>query len=59
MGLGTGGLHTQAIRKSFFLFDFPEVERKQGSGQLLVLGWAKLGREVTQAPGLHYLSLQT
>lgn len=59
MGLGTGGLDTQAIRKSFFLLDFPEVERRQGSGQLLVLGWAEVGREVTQAPGPHYLPLQT
>lgn len=59
MGLGTGGLHTQAIRKSFFLLDFPKEERRQGSGQPLVLSWAKLGGEVTQAPGPHYLSLQT
>lgn len=59
VGLGTGGLDTQAIRKSFFLLDFPEVERRQGSGQLLVLGWAEVGREVTQAPGPHYLPLQT
>lgn len=56
MGLDTGGLDTQDIRKSFFLLDFPEVEKRQGSGQHLVLGWAKLGTEVTQAPGPHYLT---
>lgn len=59
MGLGAGGLDTQVIRKSFFLLDFPEVERRQGSGQLLVLAWEKLGTEVTRAPGPHYLPLQT
>lgn len=53
VGLDTGGLDTQDIRKSFFLLDFPEVEKRQGSGQHLVLGWAKLGTEVTQIPGTH------
>lgn len=28
MGLGAGGLDTQAIRKSFFLLAFPEREER-------------------------------
>jgi hypothetical protein len=30
VGLGTGGLDTQAIRKSFFLLDFPKMGRRRG-----------------------------
>lgn len=59
VGLDTGGLDTQDIRKSFFLLDFPEVEERQRSGQHLVLSWAKIGTEVTQAPGPQYLTHTT
>ena len=42
VGLGTGGLDMQDIRKSFFLLDFPKMERRSGiwSAQSINIPWA-------------------
>lgn len=58
VGLGTGGLDMQDIRKSFFLLDFPKMERRSGiwSAQSINIPWASLGQthlgtETAQASG--------